>query len=74
MTKRTMFATAAAIFAVGTFATAASAQVTVHRRQRLQGPERLQDRCQRLQGPERLQGPGLRRRRSTSSAPCPRRK
>ncbi len=27
MTKRTMFATAAAVFAVGTFATAASAQV-----------------------------------------------
>ena len=27
MTKRTMFATAAAVFAVGTFATAATAQV-----------------------------------------------
>ena len=62
MTKRTMFATAAAVFAVGTFATAAYRPGPVHRRQRLQGPERVQVRSQRLQGPERLQGQGLRQR------------
>jgi len=32
----------------------------VHGRQRLQGPERLQERRELLQGPERLQDPGLR--------------
>ena len=60
MTKRTMFATAAAVFAVSTFATAASAQVVCSGANACKGQGACKSRRQRLQGPERLQGQELR--------------
>ena len=63
MTKRTMFATAAAVFAVGTFATAATAQVPCTGVNACKGQSACKTRQFCLQGPERLQGQGLRQRR-----------
>ena len=62
MTKRTMFATAAAVFAVGTFATAATAQVACTGVNACKGQSACKSAANRLQGPERLQGQGLRQR------------
>ena len=60
MTKRTVFAAAAAIFAAGSFATAAHADgVKCSGVNACKWPERLQDGLVVLQGPECLQGSGL---------------
>ena len=60
----TLAAAAATLFLAGAVVTTGSTIGKrrcgqVHGRQRLQGPERLQERGEFLQGPERLQEPGL---------------
>ena len=62
MNKRMLIATAVSVFAATSFASSSfAAGVKCGGLERLQGPERLQDRQHGLQGPERLQGPGLHR-------------
>ena len=61
MTRKTLVATATAIFAAGTFVAAAHAQQRrreVHRRQLVQGHERLQDRLSACKGQNACKGQG----------------